>query len=106
MSVARDERIPPRDKRMLLILLALVISPIDFIPDWIPFWGLLDDVLYLALFFDYLFNIIDDGILLSHYPWGMKSFVTIRRPARLIAQLAPSFIRNRLWKYEVSPYRI
>lgn len=105
-QVASDKRIPLRDKRVLLVLLVLIISPVDLIPDWIPFWGLLDDVIYLALFFDFLFNILDDGILLSHYPWGLKSFVAIRRPARFIASLAPSFLRNRLWKYEVSPYRI
>ncbi|MES2855032.1 MAG: hypothetical protein V4692_04165 [Bdellovibrionota bacterium] len=34
-NVANDERIPPRDKKILLGLVALIVSPIDFIPDWI-----------------------------------------------------------------------
>jgi uncharacterized membrane protein YkvA (DUF1232 family) len=104
-AVAQDERIPARDKKVLLGLVALVISPIDLIPDWIPIIGLLDDVIYLALILDYLFNVLDQEILLSHYPWGMKSFANLRRVARTIAALTPTFIKNRIWKYQPSVYR-
>jgi len=76
-NVAKDERIPERDKTILLALLALIISPIDFIPDWIPIFGVLDDFVMIALVLDYFFNHIDQVILLSHYPWGMKSFARI-----------------------------
>ncbi|MCM2283131.1 MAG: YkvA family protein, partial [Bdellovibrionaceae bacterium] len=34
-EVANDERIPPNDKRILIGLLALLVSPFDIIPDWI-----------------------------------------------------------------------
>jgi len=104
-TVVQDERIPPRDKKVLLGLLALVISPIDLIPDWIPVIGLLDDIIYIALILDYLFNILDQEILLSHYPWGMKSFANLRRVARTIATITPPFIKNRIWKYQPSVYR-
>lgn len=104
-AVAEDERIPSRDKKVLIALLALVVSPIDLIPDWIPIFGVLDDILIVAIILDYIFNVLDDVILLSHYPWGMKSFVNIRRVAQVISFLTPPSIKNRLWKYESSPYR-
>ena len=104
-AVAGDERIPARDKKVLLALTALVISPVDFIPDWIPVIGMLDDLIMIAIILDYLFNVLDNEILLSHYPWGMKSFARMRRSARLIAILTPGFIKRRIWKYEHSPYR-
>ena len=103
-NVANDERIPARDKKLLLAFVALIISPVDLIPDWIPVIGLLDDLIILALVLDYLFNILDNEILLSHYPWGMKSFAAIRRTARLLALLTPGFIKSKIWKYEGSPY--
>jgi uncharacterized membrane protein YkvA (DUF1232 family) len=103
-NVAGDVRIPERDKKILLALMALIISPIDLIPDWIPVIGLLDDAVMLALILDYFFNVLDQDILLSHYPWGMKSYARIRRGARMIAMLTPGFIKNRVWKYQPSPY--
>lgn len=104
-AVAQDSRIPERDKGILLALIALIISPFDIIPDWIPILGVLDDIVLIAIVLDYFFNVLDEEILLSHYPWGMKSFVTIKRFARLITVLTPGPIKNRIWKYQKSPYR-
>jgi uncharacterized membrane protein YkvA (DUF1232 family) len=103
-AVAEDSRIPDRDKRVLLILLALIASPIDIIPDWIPIFGMLDDIVIIAIVMDYLFNQLDQEILLSHYPWGMKSYLRIRRVARVIAILTPGVIKERIWKYKPSVY--
>ncbi len=104
VSVANDPRIPVRDKRIILVMLALVISPIDFIPDWTPVFGLVDDVIMLALIFDYFFEVLDQSILLSHYPWSMKSFARIKRMSQLLAFFAPTFVKNQLWKYEREPF--
>ena len=76
-NTANDERIPERDKKTLLILIALIISPIDIIPDWIPFIGVIDDFILIAIVLDYFFDVLDQSILLSHYPWGMKSFARL-----------------------------
>ena len=104
-NVAHDERIPARDKTVILALLALIISPFDLIPDWIPIIGVMDDLVMLALVLDYYFEVLDQEILLSHYPWGMKSYSRVRRLAKLISQFTPDFVRKRLWKYQPSPYR-
>ena len=104
-AVAGDERIPSRDKKVILAMVALIVSPVDFIPDWIPIFGVLDDLLLLALVLDYFFNVLDAEILLSHYPWGMKSFSRLRSTARVVALLTPDLIKRRIWKYQPSPYR-
>ena len=103
-DVANDERIPPRDKKVLLALIALLISPFDIIPDWIPFFGQLDDLVIIALILDYFFNKLDKDLLLSHYPWGMKSFVKLQRYARIVAMLTPGALKNKVWAYQGSPY--
>jgi uncharacterized membrane protein YkvA (DUF1232 family) len=103
-NVANDERIPAADKKILLLMVALLISPFDIIPDWIPVIGLLDDLVILAIVLDYIFNHLDQEILLSHYPWGMKSFVRSRRVARFVATIAPAWIKRRVWSYKPSVY--
>jgi uncharacterized membrane protein YkvA (DUF1232 family) len=103
-DTAQDERIPTRDKKVLLAMVALLISPIDIIPDWIPVIGLLDDLIILALISDYFFSVLDQSILLSHYPWGMKSFARIKRVARFLSFFVPNIIKDNLWKYTRDPF--
>jgi len=104
-NVAQDERIPERDKKIVLACLALIASPIDIIPDWIPILGIIDDIVLLAIVLDYFFDVLDQEILLTHYPYGMKSFTMIRKLARTITWMTPLWIKDTIWKYEKSPYR-
>ncbi len=103
-DTANDERIPSRDKKVLVAMLALLISPLDIIPDWIPVIGLLDDLIIFALILDYFFSVLDQAILLSHYPWGMKSFARLRRVASFLSFLVPNIIKDNLWKYTREPF--
>lgn len=103
-AVATDERIPERDKAVLTAMIALVISPFDIIPDWIPLFGLMDDFVILAVVCDYFFNHLDQALILSHWPWGMKSYTRARGVARLVAMATPPGVRERIWKYKPSVY--
>ncbi|MGE4132386.1 MAG: YkvA family protein [Bdellovibrionales bacterium] len=104
-DVAKDNRIPESDKAILVVLIALIISPVDIIPDWIPIVGLMDDVVLLAIVLDYFFNHLDQEILLSHYPWGMKSFTRIRSAARMISLITPGWVKEKVWKFKPSVYK-
>ncbi len=104
-AVANDERIPARDKKVLLALMALIVSPVDIIPDWIPIIGVMDDLVLFAIILDYLFETLDQDILLSHFPWDMKSYTKIRRVSRSISILTPNFIKESIWKFEPDKYK-
>jgi uncharacterized membrane protein YkvA (DUF1232 family) len=104
-NLTADERIPARDKQVLLALFALVVSPIDLIPDWIPIIGLMDDLVMVAIILDYFFEVLDQDIVLSHYPWGMKSYAWLRRSSRLISFLTPAFIKDKIWKFKPDTYK-
>jgi uncharacterized membrane protein YkvA (DUF1232 family) len=103
-DVSNDDRIPSRDKKVLLIMIGLIISPIDFIPDWIPIIGILDDLVILSLILDYFFEYLDNKVLLFHYPFGMRSFIWLKRTSKIITRFTPQFIRNRIWKYKPDIY--
>lgn len=99
-----DERIPKRDKWVFIALLATMGLRVLFIPDWIPYLGKLDVLLLLGLLGDYCSNVLDQNILLSHYPWRMKSFARVRRFGQFLAFFAPKFIGDHLWLYVKEPF--
>lgn len=103
-NTAKDERIPEKDKKILLAMVALVLSPFDLIPDWIPLIGLLDDVIIISFILDYFFNVLDSRILLSHFPWDMKAFVRLKKIAHATQFLVPDILKKKLWSYVGDPY--
>lgn len=103
-ETSKDPRIPLRDKNIVLGILIILVVRILFIPDWIPYFGILDILFLMGVVLDYFFGVIDQSLLLSHYPWGMKSFASIRRFSRFIAFFAPSFIKDNLWEYTKDPF--
>jgi uncharacterized membrane protein YkvA (DUF1232 family) len=46
---SRDDRVPIPAKIIIGLVVAYAVSPIDLIPDFIPFLGYLDDLLLLPL---------------------------------------------------------
>ncbi|MDO9181095.1 MAG: hypothetical protein Q7U04_01740 [Bacteriovorax sp.] len=103
-EIFKDPRIPLRDKKIILGICLMTIVRILFIPDWIPYFGILDLLFLMGIVLDYFFGIIDQSLLLSHYPWGMKSFARIRRFSLFIAFFAPGFIKDNLWEYTKDPF--
>ena len=103
-GLATDSRIPARDKKILLVLAILIISPLDLIPDWKPTTGLIDDFIYLCFIMDYYFSVLDSTLVLSHYPWTMKSFARLRAVARGMQFFVPNFMKRRMWLYVGDPY--
>jgi uncharacterized membrane protein YkvA (DUF1232 family) len=104
VNTANDERIPSRDKKILLALVALLLSPFDLIPDWIPVFGVLDDLVIVALILDYFFSVLDSEVLLSHFPWDMKAFMRLKKFARIFQFFVPKVLKKKLWKYVGNPY--
>ncbi|HEY8541190.1 MAG TPA: YkvA family protein [Pseudothermotoga sp.] len=45
----RDKRVPRRSKILIGIAIGYVLSPVDLIPDFIPFLGQIDDLLIVPL---------------------------------------------------------
>lgn len=99
-----DPRLPESDKKKIIGIIIILCVRILFIPDWIPFFGPLDVLFLMGLVGDYFFGIIDQSLLLSHYPWGMKSFARFRRVGLFLAIFAPHAITDRLWEYTKDPF--
>ena len=48
LRLVRDPRVPLYAKAVLALTLIYVVSPLDFVPDWLPLLGQLDDAAILA----------------------------------------------------------
>lgn len=103
-GVSTDPRIPERDKAILVALLGLLVSPFDIIPDFIPFFGQMDDIVIVAIILDYLFEKLDQEVILSHFPWSLSKFLFMKKMSKFLTWMVPGFLKDRLWKYSGSPY--
>ena len=63
----RDSRVPKTEKALLVGAIIYVISPIDLIPDFIPFIGEIDDLYLVSLVLLRLLARTDDNILREHW---------------------------------------
>lgn len=62
----RDPRVPWYGKLLAATIIGYALSPIDLIPDFIPFLGLLDDLVLLPFGIMLLIKIIPEEILAEY----------------------------------------
>lgn len=62
-SLMRDERIPTARKAILGLAAGYVASPIDLVPDFVPLFGALDDLVVAVLAIDLFLESVPDALL-------------------------------------------
>ncbi len=63
----RDDRVSRTDRLLVLGALVYVISPLDFIPDVIPFLGEVDDLFLIVIALQRLIDRAGHAVLLDHW---------------------------------------
>lgn len=63
----RDSRVPMAEKAMLVGAIAYVVSPLDLLPDVIPFIGQVDDLYLIGLVVLRLLARTDDAVIQEHW---------------------------------------
>ena len=88
----KDSRVPKTEKALFLAAIVYVISPIDFIPDVIPFVGQVDDTYLVALTLLRLVSRTDESVLRENWPGGGDIVALVNS----IAGIAPRFMPKRI----------
>ena len=84
---ARDPRVPWYAKALALFIAAYALSPIDLIPDFIPVFGLLDDVIVVGLGLWVVVRMIPPSVMDEHRASAEQRRDEIRFVARIGAAI-------------------
>jgi uncharacterized membrane protein YkvA (DUF1232 family) len=93
-----DKRVAVFDKLLVAGAIAYIVSPIDLIPDFIPFFGEIDDLFILVLALQHLVNRAGRRVLLDHWTGDPADLGDLNLQSALTAAafFLPKRIRRRL----------
>jgi uncharacterized membrane protein YkvA (DUF1232 family) len=93
-----DRRVALADKLLVVGAIAYIVTPIDLIPDFIPFFGEVDDVFLLLLALQRLVANAGRLVLLDHWTGNPSDLADLNLRGALTAAafFLPKRIRRRL----------
>ena len=92
----KDSRVPTAEKAFLLGAIVYVISPIDLIPDVIPFIGEVDDLYVVSLTILRLLNRTPAEVVREHWDGGGDIARIVGRMAQAASFILPKRVANIL----------
>jgi uncharacterized membrane protein YkvA (DUF1232 family) len=95
--LARDPRVPRRNKFVLAAVAGYVVIPFDLIPDWIPGLGQLEDLALVIVALDGLLNKVPDEIIEEHWDGDPGVLNTIRDGLARVTEMVPDRIKRRVF---------
>jgi uncharacterized membrane protein YkvA (DUF1232 family) len=96
IALLRDKRVSRGDKAILAGTVIYVISPIDIIPDFIPFIGQVDDAYLLAISILRLLNRAERHVVLEHWKGDVDIAQLVASIARVAEVFLPKNVKNVL----------
>jgi uncharacterized membrane protein YkvA (DUF1232 family) len=93
-----DKRVATFDKLLVAGAIIYIASPIDLIPDFIPFFGEIDDLFLLVLALQHLINNAGRKVVLDHWTGNPADLGDLNLKSALAAAafFLPKRIRRRL----------
>ena len=95
--LAKDPQLPRTAKIALAAAAVYLVSPIDLLPDFIPFVGYLDDLLLAAVVLDGVLNYVDRDLVMRYWPERAGSLDALARSARLLSGWVPRRVKARIF---------
>ena len=96
VSLMGDPRVSGADKALMATAVAYALVPIDLIPDIIPFFGQLDDLLFLALAIDRLVSRAGPELVLAHWDGPEETLTSLCDSLEDLARRLPGPVRKKL----------
>lgn len=91
-----DSRVPLRARALALATLGYTVSPIDLIPDFVPFLGQVDDIIVVASGLKRLADAAGTEILEEHWDGEQPVLESVQALVEAAAALAPPPLRRAL----------
>lgn len=87
-----DRRVPRAEKALFAGAIIYAIVPFDFIPDFLPFVGQIDDAYLISLTLLRLISLTDDAVVREHWRGGGD----VAQLAASVASIAPLMLPRRV----------
>jgi uncharacterized membrane protein YkvA (DUF1232 family) len=94
--LARDPRIPARNKAVLFLVATYLASPIDVLPDFLPGIGQLDDLILAALALDQMLNRVPEDIVREHWEGDEDVLAVVREILDVSTGFIPGWLKARV----------
>ena len=93
-----DRRVSIVDKLLVGAAIAYIVAPVDFLPDFVPFLGQVDDVYLLSLALQRLMSNAGKSVVREHWSGDPRDLAmsNLRRVLSAAAFFLPSRTRRRL----------
>jgi uncharacterized membrane protein YkvA (DUF1232 family) len=97
-GLVTDSRVAMMDKMLVMGAIAYIVMPIDVIPDFIPFFGEIDDVYILVMALQRMVANAGRNVLLAHWSGEPSDLadINLRGAIAAAAFFLPKRIRRRL----------
>jgi uncharacterized membrane protein YkvA (DUF1232 family) len=92
----RDGRVPARQKAILVLVGVYLVSPVDFIPDFIPGLGHIDDLVLAAFALDQILNRVPEASVREHWDGDENVLQVVREILDIATGLVPDWVKKRL----------
>lgn len=92
VNLLRDPRVSKTDKAILGATVAYLLNPVDLVPDWIPFLGLVDDIYLVALAIMRLLLRTDEAVIREHWQGPGDVIAVVRQ----VAEVAVAFLPHKV----------
>ncbi len=89
-----DRRVSTVDKLLVGAAIAYIVAPIDFLPDFVPFLGQVDDVYLLVLALQRLMRNAGRGVVLEH--WAGEASELAAANLQRVLSAAAFFLPRRI----------
>jgi uncharacterized membrane protein YkvA (DUF1232 family) len=100
----KDSRVPTAEKALFVGAIIYVISPIDLIPDVLPFIGQVDDTYVVALTLLRLLSKTDESVIRQHWHGGGDIVSLVGSIAAIAPKLLPKrVVRVLTSRVELAP---
>ncbi|MGE5391525.1 MAG: YkvA family protein [Deltaproteobacteria bacterium] len=102
--LVQDEKVSKTDKALLLGTIIYVASPLDFLPDFIPFLGKVDDILLIALVLKRLMDGVGRDLMLQYWDGNEDLLILLEKIVDFSMLLVPQGIYDKLVKKSEKDY--
>lgn len=101
VGLARDPRVPARNKMIFAGIAAYLFMPVELIPDWLPGIGKLDDLIMLCLAIDAMLNHVPQEVLDEYWEGDPALLEMVRSLVATATEFVPDQVVESLYPGEL-----